>query len=66
MVVLILGWVLAAIKLNKIEFGLNPTLQQIVCNPSISAGGSGHCEVELVVTPAMLIPFPPRQTAMPQ
>mmetsp|Transcript_3675 Transcript_3675/g.4983 ORF Transcript_3675/g.4983 Transcript_3675/m.4983 type:complete len:918 (-) Transcript_3675:226-2979(-) len=55
-----------AIQLNKNAFGLSPASQQIVCNPPISVGGSGRSEVELVVTPAMLIPLPPGQPATPQ
>lgn len=55
-----------AIQLNKNSFGLSPASQQIVLNPPIPQGGEGRASVELVVTPAMLVPIPAGQPASPQ
>lgn len=55
-----------AIQLNKNAFGLSPANQQIVCNPPIPQGSRGRSSVELVVTPNMLAPLQPGQSASPQ
>jgi AP-1 complex subunit beta-1 len=47
-----------AVQLNKNAFGLSPSSQQIICNPPIVTGATGHANVDLVTTPNMLAPVP--------
>lgn len=55
-----------AIQLNKNSFGLSPASQQILLDPAVPQGGQGRASVELVVTPAMLVPIPAGQPASSQ
>lgn len=55
-----------AIQLNKNAFGLSPVSQQIIINPAITPGLSGHTSLELNIVPNMIAPITQGQPASAQ